>query len=68
MTVFVLLWNMVRRTLNDLYCLFSSLKLNQSVSVHFVMLIEVNVHLITNRPGHTCFQFKITSNGSFSLP
>ena len=62
MTVSVLLWNMVRRTLK------LTLKLNQSVSVHFVMLIEVNVHLITNRPGHACFQFKITSNGSFSLP
>ena len=72
MNIFVLLWSIVRRILNDLNCLLSSsalaiLKLNQRVRVHFVTLIEVNMHPITYRPGQTCFQFQITSKGSFSL-
>ena len=55
MTVFVLLWSIVRRTLHDIYCQYSSsqaiLKLSQSARGHFVTLIESGVHLITGNPG-----------------
>ena len=50
MTVFVLLWSIIRRTLHDIYCQYSSsqviLKLSQSARGHFVTLIESGVHLI----------------------
>ena len=56
MTVFVFLWSIVKRLLHDLYCWFSSsqatVKLNQTVRGHFVMLTEVGMHQITCNPGH----------------
>ena len=55
MTGFVFLWSIVRRTLHDLYCQYSSsqtiLKLSQSARGHFVTLIENGVHLITGNLG-----------------
>ena len=50
------MWNIIRRTLHDLPCLYSSsqeiLQLSQSAKGHFVTLIEVGLHLITCNPGH----------------
>ena len=50
MTGFVFLWSIVRRTLHDLYCQYSSsqtiLKLSLSARGHLVTLIESGVHLI----------------------
>ena len=57
MPAFVFLWCIVRRTLQELCCLYSSsqaiFKLSQSVRGHFVTLIEVGRHLITYNPGQT---------------
>ena len=50
------MWNIIRRTLHDLPCLYSSsqeiLLLSQSAKGHFVTLIKVGLHLITCNPGH----------------
>ena len=50
------LWNIIRRKLHDLLCLYSSsqaiLKLSQSARGHFMTLIESGVHYITCNPGH----------------
>ena len=49
-------WSIVRRTLHDLYFLYSSsqviLKGRQSVRGHFVTLIQISVHVTTCHPGH----------------
>ena len=60
MIAFVFLWNVVRKTLRDLCCMYSSskaiLKLSQSMRGHFVTLIEVSMHLITCNSGHVVYK------------
>ena len=50
--------SIVKRTLRDCYCHYSSsqaiLKFSQCVKGHFVMLKKIGKHIITCNPGPSC--------------